>query len=394
MLIKGISEKIWVWLLLGLLFICFSVLALISESIYGYGDVYVHYFISHYAFSYPSLFLNHWGKPLFIALSAPFSHFGLIGLQFFNIIISLASARLAYLICQQLKLSFAWLSILLVCFAPIYFVMAYSGLTENLFGLVLVLTVYLFLKEKYLLAAIIISFIPFARTEGTVFIPLFACALLYKRKWMPVIFLFTGFIFYSIIGLFYYHDFFWFFTKNPYTGAQDIYGKGSLWYFAAAYQEIFGAVFSILILIGIVAFCLPLLKKKGFREAFYLVIIILLPPLIYFCGHSFVWWKGIYSSVGLTRVMAGILPLSAVIGVKGLNLAGKYLYQRFRIPSIIFMVLLCCMILYQPFFIFKVPLVEGPEENVLDNVASWITKNKLDSQKIFCLNQYVFLKPA
>ncbi len=386
------KEKNLVWVLLLLFFLCFSYLAIFSESLYGYSDLYTHYFISHYAFKYPHLFLNHWGKPLFIALSAPFSQMGMIGLQFFNILLSLASAYLAFLLCKELRLKYSWLSILLLCSAPIYFVMAYSGMTEILFGFVLILTVYLFLKEKYLLAAILISFIPYARTEGTVFIPLFALAFLYKRKWLPVLLLFTGFIFYSTLGFFYNGNFLWFFNENPYTGAYDIYGKGSLWHFTNSYAEIFGTGLTVLVFLGFVAYLIQLVSKKirnsfTFLEAY----IILLPPLLYFAGHSFVWWKGMYGSVGLTRVMAGIIPLTTVIGVKGFNLLIP-LFDKYKKILFVILILFIGFSAYQPFIIFKIPLVNGPEENVMDEVAIWIKKKNIDDHKIFCLNQYVFYK--
>jgi len=386
------KEKNLVRGLLFLLLLYFSYLAVFSESIYGYSDLYTHYFISHYAFKYPHLFLNHWGKPLFIALSAPFSQMGLIGLQFFNILLSLASAYLAFLICKELRLKYAWLSILLLCSAPIYFVMAYSGMTEILFGFVLILAVFMFIKEKYIFTAVLVSLIPYARTEGTVFIPLFAFAFLYKRKWLPVLFLFSGFIFYSTLGFFYNGNFLWFFNENPYTGAYDIYGKGSLWHFTNSYAEIFGFGLTVLILLGFIAYILQLASKKtrnsfSFLEAY----IILLPPLIYFAGHSFVWWKGIYGSVGLTRVMAGIIPLTAVIGVKGFNLLLP-LFEKHKKALIVLVIFLIGLLVCQPFVIYKIPLVNGPEENVLDEVSAWIRRKKIDDHKIFCLNQYVFYK--
>jgi hypothetical protein len=47
------------------------------------GDGIMHYYISNASWQNPSLFLDHWGKPLFILLSSPFSQFGFAGIVFF-----------------------------------------------------------------------------------------------------------------------------------------------------------------------------------------------------------------------------------------------------------------------------------------------------------------------
>ena len=48
------------------------------------------------------------------------------------------------------------------------------------------------------------------------------------KKYKAMLFLVTGFLFYSLIGSFYYDDFWWVIHNNPYTGAQHIYGHGGL----------------------------------------------------------------------------------------------------------------------------------------------------------------------
>jgi ABC-type cobalt transport system substrate-binding protein len=386
------NEKLLVGLLLLALTGYFIYLALASAGVYGGADVYCHYFISAYAFRHPPLFVDHWGKPLFTVLSAPFSQMGFFGLQLFNILLSFLSAWLAYRVCKTLELKFSWLSILLVIFAPMYFVLIFSGLTETLFGFVLILAVFLFFRKKYWLSALIISFLPFARTEGLVIIPLFAVALILHKKWIPILFLLFGFLLFSVAGYFHYHDFFWFFTQSPYKGALDIYGKGSLWHFVSYYREIFGLGFTSLIVAGIVAYFQPvLLKRKIAALPLDEILLILLPAVLYFAAHSYVWWKGMDSSAGLTRVIAGIIPLTAVIGIKGINLFLP-LINRQKIVFALIGILLFGYIIYEPFKFYPMPLQAGPEEQVLDKVAFWMKKQQLCDNKVFCGNAYLFFK--
>jgi hypothetical protein len=386
------TDTYWAGLLLLLSAIFFVIMALISRGDYGGADSYWHYFITHYAFRYPGLFLHHWGKPLFTALSSPFSYFGFLGLQLFNILASLISACLAWRLGKKLGLQYSWLVIILTLFAPVYFMLVFSGLTENLCGLVLVWAVYLFFNKRFALAAIIISFIPYARTEGFIFLPLFALALAWNRKWPHMLLLFTGLLFYSIIGYFYYHDFFWTFTQNPYGNkSANIYGSGSLWSFASQYRELFGMVFTALLLVGIIEYLLPFFRRWNKKLPVDGILLIMLPVVLYFAAHSYVWWKGAMGSAGLTRVIAGIIPLAAVLGLKGFNVLlpllnmKKWLKWTVIIPLSIF-------IIKEPFDILPIPFPTGLEERVFDKVYNWIKKEKPIENKLWVLHPYLVFK--
>jgi hypothetical protein len=386
------KEKYPVIALLLLLTVFFLYMAITALSDFGGADSYWHYFITHYAFQRPWQFLDHWGKPLFTALSSPFAYFGYFGLQLFNVLASIASAYVAWCLCRKLKLQFSWLSIMLTLFAPIYFIIVFSGLTEILFGLVLILAVYLFFDEKYVWSAIVISFVTYARTEGFIFIPLFALALLYNKKWFATLFLTTGFVIYGIIGYFHYHDFFWIVTKSPYHGAQDIYGKGSLWHFVKSYREIFGQGLTGLMIFGIVGLCLPFFRKwKKSTLPITEILLIFLPVALYFAAHTYVWWKGLNGSVGLTRVIAGVIPLASVLGVKGINLVAP-LINRAKTTKPLILMLICLYIVYDPFDMFKIPIPPGNEEKVFDKVYNWIEKEKPIHNKLWVLNPYLVFK--
>jgi Gpi18-like mannosyltransferase len=205
-------------LVLALLLITTSVfiyISIISKGVYAGADNFIHYRLSRYSFSYPQFFLDHWGKPLFTLLSSPFSQFGFNGLKIFNVLTGCSTGFLAYKISRQLGYKNAVLAMIFTFFMPMFFIMMFTGMTEILFSFVTILSVYLFLKEHYIAAAIAISFLPFARTEGIAVIPCFFLALLYLKKYKAILFLGFGVLAYSLVGGFYYHDFFWVVTKMP-----------------------------------------------------------------------------------------------------------------------------------------------------------------------------------
>ena len=104
-------------------------------------------------------------------------------------------------------------------------------MTEILFSLVLILSFWLFFKEKYCWAAVVLSFLPFVRSEGIVIFPLFAIALFLNKKYLTVPFLAAGSLFYTLVGYPHFRDWLWVIHQTPYSMGQSIYGSGSLFHF-------------------------------------------------------------------------------------------------------------------------------------------------------------------
>jgi hypothetical protein len=86
---------------------------LLSTGVNGETDSITHYQIARHAFKYPQLFFDHWGKPLFTLLSAPFAQLGYIGSVVFNLLCGLWSSWFAYLISKRLGYPNAWAAIIL-----------------------------------------------------------------------------------------------------------------------------------------------------------------------------------------------------------------------------------------------------------------------------------------
>ncbi len=384
-----INEKKFVYSCLISLFIIFIILSFLSQGAYGGADNITHYDISRYAFKYPHLFLNSWGKPLFTALSSPFAQFGFNGIKIFNIIIGLLTAYFSYLIVKEINYKNAFLVILFVVFSPLYFIMLFTSLTEILFSFVVILAVYLFFKDKYVFSAIVISFLPFARNEGFVIIPIFLLAYLINKKYKAIPFLITGVLFYSIIGYFYYHDFFWVITQNPYTLRKSIYGSGSLFHFVKSTKSIIGIPLGILLLIGLFYYILQFFRNGKTTKVKIIneMVLIFLPFLVYFFAHSYVWWRGLGGSLGLIRVIAGVIPLAAIISLKGYNFIDKLLSfnKSFKYVLLIFTIFI---VVRTTFITYKMPIKYSPAEQLIEETSNWLKSSKYNKEKIFYFDPY------
>jgi hypothetical protein len=378
-----VGSRKFVFLIAFTCFIVSFVLIILSKGTYDPGDGVQHYLIAKYAFKHPLLLLDHWGKPIYTLLCMPFAQVGFIGSNFYNLICNTTTSFLAYQIASKMGFKNAWVTFILVFFSPLFFMTNFSGLTEPTFALILTASILLMLHSKYILGAFLISFLPFARTEGFFILPLFVLYLVLHKQWKAIVL--TGFatVVYSIIGFFVLDDFLWIFHQNPYKGAIDIYGKGPLMHFVAANDRLFGLPLVVLFIAG----CVSLMIGKTENNSAYKAFIILLVGsfVVYFVMHSVFWWKGLFGSLGLHRVMAGVAPLFSIVALLGYNLIAHFLPPKVQLQKLVLSIIVVAVVIY-PFKQYRPPLEPDTEMRVIINTSKWINANSIPSnQKVYCM---------
>jgi len=356
----------------------------LSTGATGETDSITHYQIARYAFKYPEYFLNHWGKPLFTILASPLAQFGYVGAVAFNIICGLLSAWFAYLISRKLGYKHAWVAVIFTIFTPVYLFIIYSSLTEILFSLVLVSAIYLFISQRFILAAIVISFIPFGRTEGMMFIVLFLLALAWMKQYKALPFLLTGFVIFSLAGWPIYHDFFWFFTKMPYNSSgSELYGSGSFFYYFGQLDYILNFPLIILLITGLIFLAINLGNGfKNLRDIKFVTLYFLLLPAFFgfILAQSFLWWQGIMGVLGSTRFIACVLPLSAIVAVTGF----EWVMEKARFNKAIYYALgtfIIALVVYKPFTYNQIPMKTGINFAVMKQLAGWLKASPYSKHK-------------
>ncbi len=378
------------------LFILFLICCTISVTCNGTGDAgdsIAHFLYSKYAFNYPSFFFHHWAKPFFVLLSSPFAQFGFTGIKIFNSIVAVCTAYFTFLSAKKMKIKNSFLTIIFLFFAPLNFLTIFSGLTEPLFALVLILSIFLMLDKKVVWAVVLISFLPFVRSEGLIIIGVFFIYLLFKKRFRSIPLLAAGHVVYSFVGYFYYKDFFWVFTKIPYACLASKYGSGPLIHFINQMPYILGIPLYGLLVIGLIYIFIPdkyklLLKEKMFSTEE--MILVYGSFLAFFIAHSLFWWLGIFESMGLKRVFVGVMPVMILICLNGFNL---FVNKKF-VPSKLGNTLLISVIMG---FVLIFPFTKGPaainwskdlflgkDQMIAEDVSSFIKTNYKD------LNTYKF----
>ena len=375
------------YLIMAAIFILFALISLFSEGYYGGADNISHYFISRFAFKYPSLFLDSWGRPLYTILSAPFAQFGFQGSKMLNILLGISAAAMAWRIARNLGVKQPVGAMIFVCFTPLYLVMMPTALTEILFSFNLLLAILLFIRKNYTASAIVISFIPFARSEGYILLPLFLAAFLYVRQPKVIPFLLSGILIFSIAGSFYYKDLFWVFHKFPYpvTYQHPVYTQtGSLWHFVMRRDLILGLPLEILFIAGIGGMIRDFFSRDQIlrKNARLLGILVFIPFILYFAFHSFLYWRAMGGSVGLERVLAAVLPLAALVSLKGFSDLAAIL-KPFRVLQILFAGVVYAAVILTPFMTYPAPFPLSPEEATIRKATEWLKSSAYSDRTLF-----------
>lgn len=376
----GISAHRLVRPFFALALVTMVIVSMISSGIYDTGDGIMHYQFARWSWEHPELLLHHWAKPVFTLVSSPFAQFGYKGVVLFNVLCHIGAAWLTWRIADRMKLPYAFLAGPLVIFAPISWGVAQSGLTEPLFALTLMLGIYFITGGRYATAAIIISLLPFVRTEGFLIAPLFAVYFLARKEFISLAFLGTGTVLYSLLGGFLVHnDFLWVFHQNPYRG-EAMYGHGSLFHFVDQNEFIFGWALTGLIGLGICT--IPF--RRGFtpRHSLAEILLVFGSFAVFFIAHSVFWWKGMVGSLGLLRVMACVIPSAVIVSLRGFQLITLPYQERKLFVSASAIVVLGLTMFNS---LRQHHLVLQPDERqvMIENVANNMKRLKLDSGLVY-----------
>ncbi len=295
------------------------------------GDSITHYLYARYAPAHPELFFHHWAKPLFVMLAAPFAQFGFVGMKVFNALVSGGTLLGTYRLAARAGLRHAILAPLFCLAAPRFFTLTFSGLTEPLFACLLVWALVCLASHRMRLGAILLSFLPFVRSEGLVMIGVVGLYLLLRKEHRTIPWLLLGTVVYGLAGWPVHGDPFWPLTAIPYAELDSPYGSGTPFHFIEKAVHVLGVPLYGLFLLGTVLGIRSWWHAKDRTHVRYLVG---LCTWAFIAAHTVFWWAGIFNSMGLTRVLTGIVPLMTIVALAGLERAVLFIPHRRPWPAL------------------------------------------------------------
>jgi hypothetical protein len=386
---SGGDGDIAVMLILFFLFITAS-LALLSVGSHGGEDDISHYRIARLAFANPEMFLDLWGKPLFTIPASIFARFGYNGVKIMNVLISSLTLYVTYRTSKLFNLRYPWAAVIVTGCAPVFLALSYSGMTEILFSLIAVTSVWALMRGRYVVMVLLLSFLPFARSEGFVlWIPVIVALIAEKRQRMIPLFA-TGFIFFSVVGAFVFKDILWVIHNFPYGGS-DLYGNGSILHFAGQLPVITGIVMFLPVLVAMIFLAASGTKLliPGGRE-YLLLWYVLLPALLYFGAHSIVWWLGMGNSAGLVRVMAAVIPLVAIAALYGIDRL-SFLIESRNIAPLPYVLILLAGVAGEGVSRYRHPAPLSGEQLLVRDAVRWLRNSGHTSEKVYYYNPFYLM---
>lgn len=356
------------------------------------GDSVHHYQFARYAPYHVELFLDHWAKPFFVLLSSPFAQFGFVGMKVFNVLVTFFTLFFTFKTLQKLKISNAIVGAIFLLFSPLCFVLTFSGLTEPLFGLFLIVGLYALLDGKLILSSVLISFLPFIRSEGLIFLGIFGLYFLLKKQWKFIPLLLVGHVTYMFLGYFVHKDLFWVFNKIPYAKLSSTYGQGKMFHFVEQMNYVIGVPIYILFGLGVISIVWKSIKKN---VAFEVQSIVFLGFFSFFIAHTLFWYFGIFNSMGLNRVLIGVAPFIAIIALFGYNFTTEEIFKNKKSLRLIFQGLLLFYVLIFPFtsnpaaINWEKDLRLSKDQKTAVLVADFIASRENFEQKYFFAHPYL-----
>ena len=391
--------------------IIYVLLVLFANGVNGGADTFTHYQMSRYSWIHHDLLLNQWGKPVFTVLFSPIAQLGLQAIILTNLALIFFEAFLALKIANQLDLKRSWLAPLLFLTCPVVFDNAVSSLTEIICALFLILFIHWSLRGKFFLGALVLSFMPFARSEGFVILGVAAMFFFFTRRWKFIPLLAVGSIILNLFGYWYTGIPLWIFDSNPYVNTEiTSYGSGSFFHFFIWAIPVFGIGFLFLLKSTwlnahtiVNRLTIDWKSATGSEDSRNFILkhqvmfwIVLGSFWGYFMAHTVLWWQGMWASLGLLRVMFVVAVPMVLLALIELN---KFLDSRPLIGSWktvnVIIVLLCGTAFGTNTLILGAvgaPVEYGIEEAVLNEMKGWMKIEGVTTQGcVFAGHSYVSL---
>jgi len=303
----------WFSVLSGVVF--YIIILSLSQVPQDEGDGLQHFAIARESWNDHTLFLDHWGKPLFILFSSTFAQFGFNGYVCFNILVYALSCLIAFKILEHYqtpKLISIFLPWILITI-PDYSNSVIGGMTEPLFGILLLTLFWLALQRKWVWFALIASFLPFARSEGMLVVIAAVPYLLLFKQWKILPLLTCGFLVYALLGWWLIDQPMWYFENDPYPEISP-YGSGNWYQYIEYSDQHFGVILKLLTPIALFGFWVW--KHKGTKSDLFHVLFFSGIYIGIIAIHSYLWANGLRGALGLSRLgLLGLLPFMVILGI-------------------------------------------------------------------------------
>ncbi len=299
-------------------------------------DCAVRYFNTLNAFNEPGNIVSIWNRPLWVLVfMVPVQ----LGKFMVPLVMSLFAVLSAYFIFQSAlikKIPYAILVVPFLLFQPFFFGVAKDAMTEPLAACIVAGGLYFLLKKRYLVFALLGSFLPLARTELVIFTAIWGLILLLEKQWKYIPLLGFGLVLWSVLGWMFRGDAMYVLNETIFKEAhENRYGNLEWWTYLRRYFYVLGPVVFYFFVLGFIRHW----KKFDFFIYGQFIIGITLYTL-------FTTTINLGNSAGFLRNLVPLSPLAAIIALYGFNFWIKGLAKSNKTTLIVSTVLLAVVALF------------------------------------------------
>lgn len=323
------------WLIIPLLVLIYYIYSRYSNGFYQDDEV-AHFINMRDFWSDPFIIMSNWGKPgwkIFMVLPS------LLGYDFvviFNSIITAATAYFTVLLAKELKLKNSILAGVLFAFQPHLLQLAFRSYAEVFTGLLLVLTLYFYFKDRLILSALMCGLAFTVRQESALLCLILAIFMVMKKKYVPVLYIAIFPLIVNLIGFLKTGDPVWAWTEMQSLSEFNLGIDRSFFHYFQIFIFIAGPVVFTLFLVGIV-YPFTLKDKKEFINRELIIYLFFFVVLLFQC---YLVAKG--TNPGSWRYLLQVSPFAAIIALVGFDQALEMKVRKYIVSVF---VTSCLMIL-------------------------------------------------
>lgn len=404
----------------------------ISTGFYQHDEI-AHFFNMRDFWNNPNAILGNWPKTGYKLIYAAPSLLGSNFLIFFNALLSALSCFIAYKTAKIFSEKWAPLAFFLLAAQPFWIELSFRNFADSFSGLILLLGVWAYYKDKLVLSSLFISYSTLIRQEFLLIGVAMGIYLLIKQKWVPAFLLALFPLLYNLWGYMATGQPLYLITSA--TETSDLYSstfvKHGFFHFFKMSMVVWGSLSSALVFLALI-FVIKDFKIINKSESPNIIPAVI-AFLIYFLIHGVFNWEAVnFGASPNLRYMNAIGPLMAVIAVwafehynqsneKNNSLAGKisiiiwvvlvlvfqtkenngvvFTDKKDMLPFGLAIVSLAALLipiknnaklslLIAAALVGSLPLLQPrkltPEEAEMDKISKLVIKNENPQAKVFC----------
>ena len=282
----------------------------------------------------PSKIMGIWAKPGYKIMYVIPAYFGKDFLIFFNCLVAGFMALITYWIAKEFKLKNAWLVMVFVGLQPMLYQISFRNYSEIMVTLFIALVLLFYLRKKYILAAIFASYLIALRQELGLVVVAIGLIYLYRKLWIPFLFLGTVPLLLNIAGWAMSGDPLWLLTQLT-GGVPGKYNQMGFWHFWKMFTPTVGTIVMLCAIIGIVG--ATFLKREQMMEHFKKYLLLYLIFFLYFipiCMFTSKWFTWLELTANLRQLVV-LAPVTGLFALIGFNWFGSQEKRTRRIAWII-----------------------------------------------------------